>query len=453
MSSASGKDLETMLGDPRKALLSMAGPLIVSYLIIQLNTFMDLSWCSGLGSACTSAVASISPMAWIASGLGTGIGVGAAAAIATRLGTGDKDKADSLASQTIVISVVLALVTTVILLLLIDPIVDMMGVTDIREECHEYITPMILGAVLVVLNGTVAGMLRGEGAAKRSTYVLIVAALTHMALDPLFIYGLDMGLTGAAIATVIGMGTGAALGLYWYFAGRTVVGLSFGGYRPKRDEISYILGVGIPRAFEIFIVSIMSMVQRIFVVECGGTEAAMFYNIPWNFVTLAQSISMSLGSALVPISAAAIAMGLTSKSESAFGMAMKWTLVSMTALAAVLFVFADVAMLPFTYSSGMSEYREEFVHVMRIYMLIVPCMGAIDVASSMLQSMRRAQQSMISSFIRNFLIVIALVWACTVSLDAIYWSLVVCEYIGAALMVGLAVRGTRLMRKAHRQLS
>jgi hypothetical protein len=60
---------------------------------------------------------------------------------------------------------------------------------------------------------------------------------------------------------------------------------------------------------------------------------------------------------------------------------------------------------------------------------------------------------MISSFIRNFLIVLALVWACTVSLDAIYWSLVVCEYIGAALMVGLAAIGTKKMRRAHRQLS
>lgn len=453
MSSASGKDLETMLGEPHKALLSMAVPLIISYLIIELNTFMDISWCSGLGSACTSAVSSISPMAWIATGLGTGIGVGAAAAIATKLGTGDRTKANSLASQTIVISIVLALVTTVLMMFLIDPVVDMMGVTDIREECHEYITPMIIGSVFIVLNGTVAGMLRGEGSAKRSTYVLVTAALTHMVLDPVFIYGLGMGLTGAAVATVIGMGFGAALGLSWYFRGKTEARLSFRRYRPKADEMAYILGVGIPRSFEIFIVAIMSMIQRIFVVECGGTEAAMFYNIPWNFVTLAQSVSMSLGSALIPISAAAIGMGLTAKSESAFKMAMKWALVSMTVIAVVLFVFADVAMLPFTYSSGMTEYREEFVHVMRIYMLIVPCMGAIDVASSMLQSMRRAQQSMISSFIRNFLLVIALVWACTVSLDAIYWSLVVCEYIGAGLMVGLAVIGTRKMRMAHKQLS
>ena len=437
------KDLETMLGDPRKAMFAMAAPLVVSYLIIELNTFLDLSWCSGLGAACTSAVASVSPLMWIASGLGTGLGVGASAAIAAKLSLGDNRKSNSLAVQTLVIAVVLALVATVILLLLIDPVVDMMGVTDIRRECHEYIAPMILGSVCIVLNGTVAGLLRAEGAAKKSTYVLITAAVVHMALDPVLIYGLDMGLTGAAVATVVGMGTGAALGLSWYVRGKMVIQLSFRGYRPNREEIMYVLAVGIPRAFEIFIVAVMSMIQRIFVVECGGTEAAMFYNLPWNFVTLAQSVSMSLGSALIPISAAAIAMGLTGKARDAYRIAMHTSLVIMIAIAAVVFVFADIFVFPFTYSEGMAEFRPEFVHVMRIYMLLAPCMGVIDVSSSMLQSMRMAQRSMLCSFVRNALIVVALMWACTVSLDAIYWSLTVCEYIGAILMAALASLGIR----------
>ena len=68
------KDLETMLGDPKKAIRSMAVPLIFSYLIVQVNIFADTSWCSGLGADASSAVSSISPVYWIVSGLGTGIG-------------------------------------------------------------------------------------------------------------------------------------------------------------------------------------------------------------------------------------------------------------------------------------------------------------------------------------------------------------------------------------------
>ena len=79
------KDLESMLGDPKKAILSMTLPLIVSYLIVQINLFVDTSWCSGLGSDASSAVSSISPLYWVVAGLGTGIGVGASTAIALSL--------------------------------------------------------------------------------------------------------------------------------------------------------------------------------------------------------------------------------------------------------------------------------------------------------------------------------------------------------------------------------
>ena len=435
---AQSKDLEVMLGEPHKAILSMAGPLLISYLIIEANTFMDLTWCSGLGSACTSAVASISPMTWIATGLGTGIGVGASAAIAGALANEHYEKGNSLAAQTLFISVVLALFCSFLMFFAIDPLIDMMGVTDIRRECHSYIEPMAVGAVFIVLNGVVAGILRAEGASKKSTVVLISSALIHMALDPIFIIILGMGLTGAAVATVIAMSCGVVIGLSWFVRGRMVVHIGFRGFKPRTDEIMLILSVGIPRAFEILLVSIMSMIQRIFVVECGGTQAAMFYNLPWNFVTLSQSVSMALGSALIPIAAAAVSVKKSEKSETAYHYALKLSMIFMIGIAVVVFIFADYFVFPFTYSGEMAQYKSELVHVMRIYMLIVPFMGLIDVSSSMLQSMRHANLSMVSSFIRNLVIIFALWWACTVSLDAIYWSLVVCEIFGAALMVYFA---------------
>lgn len=164
----------------------------------------------------------------------------------------------------------------------------------------------------------------------------------------------------------------------------------------------------------------------------------MFYNIPWNYVTLAQSVSMSLGSALIPISAAATARGQAQKARYAFRYAMVLSLTSMSAIGVALFLLSDWAVVPFTYSDTMAPLRPEFAHVLRIYTLVIPCMAVVDVASSMLQSLRKAQLSMISCFIRNGLVVAVLAWAATVSLDAIYWGLVVCEVFGAFLMMAIA---------------
>lgn len=133
------KDLERMLGDPKGAIRSMLLPLIVSYLVVQINLFADTSWCSGLGADASSAVSTISPFYWIVSGLGTGLGIGAATAIARYLGRGEKHNADRLASQTVVLSVIIGIISTPVLLLAVDPALSMMGAQDIAEECREYI--------------------------------------------------------------------------------------------------------------------------------------------------------------------------------------------------------------------------------------------------------------------------------------------------------------------------
>ncbi|MBR7005731.1 MAG: hypothetical protein IKH98_02265 [Candidatus Methanomethylophilaceae archaeon] len=97
MSATAEKDLETMLGDPKRALLAMSVPLAVSYAVVQINSFADASWCSGLGVEASSAVATICPIYWILNGFGAGIGVGASAVISGRLGRGDRKEAESAA--------------------------------------------------------------------------------------------------------------------------------------------------------------------------------------------------------------------------------------------------------------------------------------------------------------------------------------------------------------------
>lgn len=443
------KDLERMLGDPKAAIRSMLLPLIVSYLVVQINLFADTSLCSGLGADASSAVSTISPIYWIVSGLGTGLGIGAATAIARYLGRGEKHNADRIASQTVVLSVIIGVVSTPVLFLIVDPAVRMMGAEDIMQSCRDYIYPQILAGAVIILDGTVSGVIRAEGAAKRSMVVLLVSAAVNMVLDPIFIYVLDLGLTGAGIATAVASTASAALGLWWYARGRLYLTMSFDDMKPRMADLKEILYVGIPRGTESMLISVMSMVQRIFVIACGGTSAAMFYNIPWRFVSLTEVISQAVGSALIPVCSANLGRGDFAKAEQGYRYSYTVTMVVMIAIAAVIFVFADWIIIPFTYSESMAALRPEFVHVLRIYALLIPFMGLIDIGSSILQSLRMAQISMFSSFARNILIVVLLFFASSVSLDAIYWSLVASEVFGGALMVWLARSGLKHYRRGR----
>ena len=446
---AKEKDLERMLGDPRVAIRSMVLPLIVSYLVVQIDIFANITWCSGLGPDASSAVSAISPLYWIVSGVGTGIGIGAATAIARHLGRKDPESGGRIASQTIGLSLLVGLAMTPVMMALIDPSVDMMGASDIRTECREYIVPQVLASVFIIMDGTVSGILRSEGAAKKSMIVLLMSAAITIILDPILIYGLDRGLAGSGWATAIGAVASASLGLWWYHSGKMVLRLSFRHMRPRKDDVRSILSVGVPRATESALISVMSMVQQIFVIACGGTTAAMFYSVPWRFVSLAQVVSQAVGSALIPVCSAALGGADIPKAERGYRYSFTVTMILMVGIAAVLFVFADWMIIPFTYSESMVEYRPVFAHVLRIYALLIPFIGMIDIGSSILQSLRLAQVSMFSSFARNILIVVMLFFASSVSLDAIYWSLVVAEVIGGALMLWLAKVGLKHYRRGR----
>ena len=101
-------DLDRMLGDPRKAILSMTLPLIVSYLVVQVNLFADTAWCSLLGSDASSAISTICPIYSILTGVGIGLGIGASTSIARCLGRDERAHANGLAAQTVFVSAIMA---------------------------------------------------------------------------------------------------------------------------------------------------------------------------------------------------------------------------------------------------------------------------------------------------------------------------------------------------------
>jgi Na+-driven multidrug efflux pump len=240
---------------------------------------------------------------------------------------------------------------------------------------------------------------------------------------------------GAGLATGIASVASVSVGMFWCLSGRTYLTLTLRGFHFKKKEVSDIMYVGVPKSMETVLMASMSLIQRIFVIACGGVAGAMFFNIPWRYVSLACVISMAVSAALVPVCSAALGARDTAKAEAGYRYSLKITFISMAVISVICFVFADYLMLPFTYSPSMAELRPEFVHVLRIYAPIIVCMGMIDVGSAILQSLRKAQVSMYSTFFRNLLLIAVLYIASGISMDAIYYGLFLCEIVGVVIML------------------
>ena len=110
--------VDILLGNPKKALLNMSIPLIISLLISSLYNLIDAAWVSGLGADALAGVGFFTPIFMILVGFGNGLGAGAAFAISKYIGEDDKFKADNASIHSILINILISVIITILLLLL-----------------------------------------------------------------------------------------------------------------------------------------------------------------------------------------------------------------------------------------------------------------------------------------------------------------------------------------------
>jgi putative MATE family efflux protein len=212
MTMASEDRVSILLGDPKKAVIALAIPLILSLVVSQINVLADRAWCSGLGDDAMSAIAVVTPVYLTLMGLGSGIGVGASAVISRMIGAGDQHKALLSVGQAILFSLVFGLVLTPIVFFGQEGLLSVLSRDNILGIACDYMLPYSVFTVAIVVNGVIVGILNGQGATHYSMWLTVVQAVINIALDPILIYSLGMGLQGAAVATVAATIVSAGIG-------------------------------------------------------------------------------------------------------------------------------------------------------------------------------------------------------------------------------------------------
>ncbi len=426
-----------MLGDPRKAIAGMFIPLLAAMAVGQVNSFVDTFFTSGLGVAASSGLSTVIPIYDIFIYIGIGLGVGATTTIAFRLGRDDREAAGRIASLAVKWSLILSVVSSVLVFLTADLMIDVMGAGDVREHCWEYLMPFIVLSPTVIVYEALGGMLRGEGAAKKSTAIQISAAFLNMVFDPILIYGLGLGLTGAALATCFSFAISMAIGFRWYRKDETVVRLSMrraDGDDRFRKELFDIAG---PKTGEQLITATTDIIQRLFLVIAGGTVAIMLYNLPWRYVSLINLPSIALATAMIPVCAAAFGSRSLTKMKDGFRFTLKWSLLASLALSVILYLFADYFAMIFTYEESMMEVRPQLVWTLRCFAFFIPANCVRLFLTSTLQSMKRSKDAMYASLLWSIIKLALFGAVCSQGFEAIIYALVFMNYFGILINYAL----------------
>lgn len=438
---AANKDVSMLTGDPKKAIRHLSGPIAVALLLQQGNSMVDTLWVTGLGSSAMAALGVVSPFYSVIIGIGSGMAIGASAAIARNIGMKRKANADKVAAQSLLLIAVLSLIMTPLMMLTARPLLMMAGSPLTIEASMDYAMPLYFSSFALMMSCMVPGLLRGEGAAKKSMYTQIAMAVTNIILDPIMIYTLDMGVAGAAWATVIACIVASAMGLYWYIRGRTFVSLRFSAMRKfDRTCMKDILSVGLPQSLEFSAMYLFNVIYNLCILMVSTPGVLAAYTVVWRIINMVTIPVQAMGGAVVSACSAEYGMKRYDMISKAFSFSVRASLICTSVLTAAVIILADPIASVFTYAPDMQMHHGEMVTITRILMLCVPVFSLIYVGSSLLQAVNRSKVSMWSSILRNILITIAFVTAAfligtTVSLWVALSSV---EVFGGLLMWYLA---------------
>lgn len=230
-----------------KALLALGLPTMIGMLINALYNLVDSYFVGGLGTDQMGAITVAYPLGQVVVGLGLLFGNGAAAYISRLLGRGDKKNANKVASTALYSSVLIGAIIIVCSIIFLKPILRQLGaIESVMPYAITYTSIYITFSIFNVFNVTMNNIVSSEGAAKTAMFALLAGALLNVALDPIFIYGLDMGIAGAAIATAISQVVSTLVYLIYIFRKKSVFSFRIKECCYSKEIMSEILKIGIP---------------------------------------------------------------------------------------------------------------------------------------------------------------------------------------------------------------
>ena len=235
-----------MLNEPISRIIpKMAVPTIVAFLINSIYSLADTYFVSSLGTNATAAVSVNASLDQLIMMCGSMLAMGANSYIARLLGQGEDKKASQVLSTAFFSAFSLGAILLVLGSVFMTPMVRLLGATPTCEAYSiDYATYVLLAAPFMASNFVMNQCLRSEGSATLSMVGMGFGGILNCVLDPIFIFGLNMGVAGASAATAISKLVSFVILVFPYITRRSLLHLSIRNFRPTRDIITQVVSVG-----------------------------------------------------------------------------------------------------------------------------------------------------------------------------------------------------------------
>ncbi|MBE6502593.1 MAG: MATE family efflux transporter [Methanobrevibacter thaueri] len=405
MAKKKSENIEMITGDPKKAIVKLALPMMLSMLLIMLYNIADSIWVAGLGADALAAIGFITPLFMVLVGLGNGIGAGANSLIARYIGANNYKQANNAALHGILLSVIVSVIFTVLIEAFMVPILQFMGAGKTIQYALDY-SYIIFGFLFIfVYSGVASAIFRSEGDMKRATIAIAVTAILNIILDPVFIYILNFGISGAAWATVISATMSCVVMSYWIWGKKDLyLDLSFKNF----DYQSYImldtLQVAIPSTLENIVFSALAIIINSMLVMADGTTAVAVYTASMRIVQLSMIPLIGIGTAVLTVTGVAYGAHNYKNLQTAHSYSIKLGFIVSIALGIVIYIFSPQIAAMFAYTSASSTLAPQIAHAISVLTLFVLAIPHGIMSSMMFQGVGKGVYSLLITLLRSLIL-------------------------------------------------
>ena len=407
-------------------------PVMLSMLVQALYNIVDSVFVSRLSENALNAVGLAFPVQNLMIAVATGTGVGINALLSKSLGEKKFERANLTASNGVFLGVCSAAVFALLGALFSRTFfLVQTDVAEIVDGGAAYIQVCTVCSFGLFIAISIERLLQATGRTVYSMITQMVGAVINIIFDPIFIFGLGMGVVGAAWATVLGQVAGAALGVWFNARKNPEITLSFRRFRPSGDIIRRIYSVGIPSIIMASIGSVMTFGLNKILIGFTTTATAVL-GVYFKLQSFVFMPIFGLNNGMVPI----VAYNFGARKPERMVKTVKLSV--LYAVGIMVLGFAAFQLLPgpllsiFEASDYMLSIGETALGVISFHFLLA---GFSIVASSTFQALGHGVLSLVISLVRQLVVLLPAAWLLSLSgrLELVWWAFPLAELFSAAL--------------------
>ncbi|HHU83388.1 MAG TPA: MATE family efflux transporter [Firmicutes bacterium] len=439
------RDKTHSLGEEKitRLLLRFSLPAILAMAVNASYNIVDTIFVGKLGAKATAALSICYPVQMILGAVAIGTGIGAGSLIARSFGAKDQKKASLVAGQVFLLSMIFGLAATLTSLFFLRPLLVLFGATpEILEATVEYMSVIASGAFFLFFIMMMNHVTRAEGNPTLSMVVMISSAVINIILDPIFIFGLGMGIKGAAVATIIAKIAGAIIQSSYFLTGRSALTISWKHLRPNFRIIWDIYKVGLP--------SLLIQVSGNLAIIIANRILGGFSHIPIAVMGIVLRMQMlafmpviGISQGLIPIVGYNFGAQKPRRiREALYKGAAAGSLFS-TLVGITFFLFPGFFLQIFTDDAGVLAVGTEALPIM---VLIYPLLGPQSVSITFFQATGKALPSLLLSILRQFILYVPLLFFLPrfLGLPGIWAATPIADLLAFTITLSLVLREFRI---------